>query len=396
MINWLLRIGLVVTPFIFAPGRVDPAREPKMAWALVFALAISLTSLYKGLLKPFKNRWAFILVGLYLLSFYLSPNAGLKLFGMASGRFWSWEPMYQGIIFLLFTITVASIDFNKKDLNILFDIMVWCGMIMATLVILQFFYLDQFFEHRFGTYGRMAGTLGNPTLIGPYLMIVVPLALYRRRYVFAIAMLAATIMTRSDVALAGFVVMILSYIAFKSKKLFVTITVLFIILISSIGYIYTTSHEVRQIFPDNERFLTWSQAIEDIHTPIMTEATATYPITGIGPGSFKYIFHARHNSDNDNFIYAHNEFVNVIFELGIAGLIAFLMTIGVMLKQKVSIKEIFSGTMNHRKRAMLASFMGIMTCAIGSFVWQIGTHIFYTLIVIGFLYNQSIEEVDDA
>jgi len=387
MINWLLRIGLVVTPFILAPGNNDIAREPKMAWALCFALAIGLTALYQGLLKPFRNKWALVLVGFCLLSFYLSPNPGLKLFGIDSGRFWSWEGLYQGIVFLIFVVTVASIEFTKKEINTFLDIMVWCGLAMGVLITLQFLHLDQFFEQRYGTYGHMAGTLGNPTLVGPLLGMVVPLALYRKKYLFAVIMAVATLLTRSDVAMAGLVMMLMAYVALKSRRLFIVMSVLLVLGVASVGYLYTSYPQVREQLPDNERFLTWRQSVGDLKTPVMQSSKKIYAISGIGTGSFKYLFHAKHNAKNDNFLYAHNDYVQVLYELGVVGFFLFMAMLWQMLKDKVRI-----GKLSNKRRALASSFVCLATCAMGTFVFQIGTHIFYGLVVVGLLYNKGIDE----
>ena len=385
MTNWLLKIGLVVTPFILAPSGTDIAREPKMAWALCFALAIGLTALYQGLLKPFRNKWTLVLAGFCLLSFYLSPNPTLNLFGIASGRFWSWEGLYQVLVFLIFTITVASLELSRKEANTIIDIMVWCGLAMGVLVVLQAMHLDQFFKHRFGTYGHMCGTLGNPTLVSPYLAMIAPLALYRRRYLFAGVIALATCLTRSDVALAGLVMGLVAYIALLGRKILIVVSIL-VVLLGGFGiYCYGNSPELRQKFPDNERFLTWTQSITDLKTPPMRDSKKAYAITGLGMGSFKYLFHVKNNPHNDNFLYAHNDYVQVAYELGIAGFFIFIAMILVMLRDRV-----WRQLIDHRRRALTASFISIATCAMGSFVFQIGTHIFYTLTIVGLLYNEGL------
>lgn len=387
MISWLLKIGLVVTPFILAPGNDDIARDPKMAWALVFALAVGLTSIYQGALKPFKNKWALLLVGFCLVSFYMSPGPELKLFGVQSGRFWSWEPLYQGMVFLLFVVSVASLKIFRDEGSKILDVMVWCGTVMAALVVLQAFHIDQFFEHRFGTYGNMAGTLGNPTLVGPYLTIVVPLAFYRKKFYLAALMILATLLTRSDVALVGMLAALGAYVAFKSRKWFSSVAVLGVIVVVLVGGLYMTNPKFRQTCPDNERFLTWTQSVQDLTVPVMNDSKKIYAITGIGPGSFKYLFHMKHNPNNDNFLYAHNDFVQTLYELGVVG---FLLFVG-------AIFCVFRGSFRLRglppmRRALLASLVGALASAGGIFIFQIGTHIYYVLTIVGLLCNDSLKE----
>lgn len=385
MLHRLLLAGLAVTPFILAPGNEDVARGPKMAWALVFALAISLTALYKGTLKPFKNVWALLLVGFCLLSFYLSPNPKLLFFGVPSGRFWSWEPLYQGIVFLLFTITIASVRINSRTVSRIIKTMAWCGAIMAGFVLLQAAHLDQFFEHRFGTYGHMAGTLGNPTLVGPFLCLALPLFLFKREYFLSGLLITAIIVTRSDVALIGLLATVGTFIALKNRRRFITTVSLGLAGLAVVITAYVAQPNFRQVCPDNERFLTWRQSVEDITTPVMQDSKKIYAMTGIGPGSFKYLFHAKHNTKNDNFLYAHNEYVNVMYELGVVGLLLFLGTIVFIFRQAVGKEPIenLSGV----RRALISSLVGILVCSCGIFVLQVGTHIFYTLTIVGLLCN---------
>jgi len=390
VVNWLLKAGLIVLPFILAPGGGDVAREPKMAWALVFSLAISLVMLYQGKLKAFKNKWAFLLVGLCLISFYASPKPELPLFGIESGRFWSWEPLYQGLVFLLFTISVASIEFDKKTLSDTLDVMIWCGGIIGVYVILQFFRLDQFFEHRYCTYGHMHGMFGNSRLVGPFLGMIVPLALFRKKYLLAVPIVISVVLTRSNIALFGLILMFAAYFALRDRKSFIAVTSAVIAGAAVFGALYITQPVLREKVPDHCRFLTWRQSVNDLREPVMKDSKKTYAMTGIGPGSFKYLFHAKHNVHNDNMLYAHNEYVQVLYETGIFGLFLFLATIFALFQRVIP--QVFKRELSHLDRALTSSVVCVLTCAGGIFILQMGAHIFYTLTVIGLLYNRGVKD----
>lgn len=383
MVNVLLIIGLWVTPFILAPGANDIAREPKMAWALVFALAIGLTAIYQGALKPFKNKWALALVGFCLLSFYFSPRPKyLNLFGVDSARFWSWEPLYQGIIFLLFTVAVSSMKLTRKILDQIIATMTWSAALMSFLVILQFLGLDQFFEHRFGTYGAMAGTLGNPTLVGPFLCLILPLMFYQKRRTFSLMAITAILCTHSDVARIGLILTISIYIMLKNRRRFIIGICAGAVIIPLVAGLYFTQPAFREICPDNQRFLTWKNSLETLTKPVMDGSKKIYAVTGMGPGSFKYLYHSQHEQQKrETSAYAHNDYVQTAYELGIIGFILFMGTIVVILRMK-------GGGPAHR--ALMAGMVGILGCASGIFILQVGTHIFYVLTVIGLLSNSSL------
>lgn len=357
-----------------------------MAWALVFSLSIVLTALYKGEIKPFRNKWALILVGFCLLSFYLSPAPELKFFGINAARFWSWEPLYQGLVFLLFTAVVASMNLRRKKLDIILSVMSACGIVMSVFVLLQSFKLDQFFEHRYGTYGYMAGTLGNPVLIGPFLCLVLPILLSRGKTWFAILTGVTILVTHSDVATMGLIATIVSYFMLKNRKNFIRLGISSIIVGVIVLATYFSCPRFQEICPDNERFLTWQQSLDDLNSPVMQNSKKKYVLTGIGPGSFMFLFHAKHNTNNDNFLYAHNDIVQTAYELGVVGFFLFIMTIFSIFRSQ----KIFVDNMPLTRRALVSGLVGILVCANGIFILQIGTHIFYTLTVVGLLYNDTV------
>jgi hypothetical protein len=150
----LLNIGLCLAPFIIMPNQPDLAREPKMAFAVGLALVIVLCTLYEGKFKPIRNKWILGLIGYTFGAFYLAPKPKLLFWGVECAKFWSWEPMFYLLVFALFFFALASMDFTKIEINNIITCMVWCGFIMAAFVLLQWAYLDQFFEHRFGTFAR--------------------------------------------------------------------------------------------------------------------------------------------------------------------------------------------------------------------------------------------------
>jgi len=293
-------------------------------------------------------------------------------------------------VFMAFLVTVSSINFTKRKINNLFTAMIWCGVIMAGLVCFQSLHIMQFFEHLFGTYGNMGGTLGNPTLVGPYLGIIIPLALYKKRYLAAILMTYSLIATCSNVALVGFIVSMCFYFATKSKKLFITIFLLLSIATTTVVVGYVTSQKVRELIPDNQRFLMLTHALEDVRNPVMKDSNGdrskkVYTVTGLGMGSFKYLFHAFHNN---GFLFLHNEYGQIIYELGILGFILFMCALLYVFVTNFSIKRVFRGAETRYKRALMSSLVCSCVCAAGIFIWQFGTTIFFSLVIVGLLHNK--------
>ena len=142
--KWLIRLGLIVTPFIVIPG--TDIRDVKLDIAGMVALGIGLSAIYEYGLKPMRNKWFMISLWIACSSYFIAPKSPVEMFGMDVTLFWVWKPMYYFITFALMIFAVASIEFKKIDIDKILKMMTWCGFIMGCYVILQYFHLDQVFN----------------------------------------------------------------------------------------------------------------------------------------------------------------------------------------------------------------------------------------------------------
>lgn len=145
IIKILIGLGLSVIPFFNLTGY--DTRSPKMGLAVAFALILGLLGLYHGELKLFKNKWLFIFLGFMLISWYLAPKFYIPCLGNSIdlARFWTWKPMFNIFVFSLMLITISSTMFFRKDILMIFNVMVWVGFLMSIYVFAQYFNVDQFF-----------------------------------------------------------------------------------------------------------------------------------------------------------------------------------------------------------------------------------------------------------
>ena len=216
MTKFLLNLALIVTPFFVVPG-LD-VRDIKLTAASVLATALGLAGLYFVNIKRLNNKWFYILLGYSLVCYIIAPNPSLKMLGMEVGTFWIWQPMYQFLTFGLAIIVISSINFSKRDLAIIFHIMVWCGLIMSLYVLCQAANIDQFFNSvGLDRLGKMAGTIGNPTHVSPFIAMLIPLAIYLRRYIISLIMIVAVCLTTSQVAIGAMIIGLLVYVALCNK-----------------------------------------------------------------------------------------------------------------------------------------------------------------------------------
>lgn len=392
LIKALIVLGLIITPFIVCPGY--DTRDPKMAMALVIALTVGLLAFYKGELKSFKNKWISVLLIYLLASLWLMPKPSITIFSIDISNFFVWQPLFYIIVFYIFLVTVSSINTTGKTF---IEIMVWCGFVMAIYCLIQACNLDQFFGliNREDVYcvpmNKVGGTMGQPTVVASFLAMLIPLALYLKKCWKALVMIIAVIITQSQVAWGAMFISLLFYYAVKGKQQAIISLTVLITVISLLFCGYTLIPKSRVLFADSGRFETWKLTAQDITTPLGKGGKKIYPLTGIGLGSFKYIFHTKHNDTSYRiFFQAHNEYMEFLFNCGMIGLFLLLGSIYYMWKINFSLKETLSGIADRYRMALLSSFLCIAICAGGSFVWQLGAHIFYTIVIAGLLHNKEV------
>ncbi|MBU2051422.1 MAG: O-antigen ligase family protein [Gammaproteobacteria bacterium] len=384
MIKILLVIGLALIPFAMWPG-LD-SREPKLAMALVFALALSLTGLYQGVLKPVRNKWLLFLMGFFLINIWLCPKPIIPYAGTIIGAFWVWEPFCYALIFFLMYVTLSSLIYNAKEKEILFNIMAWVGLIMSIYVFLQFFGIDQFYsitgkhEAMRTPCGFVGGTLGHPTVVSSFIGMIIPIALFLKKYWFASIMILAVLATKSNVAIGAMIASLVFLYALKDQKtaVLVAITSFIFILLAISAYIYIP--QFRPFIGDSGRFGVWQNILKDVNSPIAEGAKQRYPYTGLGIGSFKYIFHVKHSGVIIPFFQAHNEYLEILFTMGIAGLGLFVMSLWTALVGKIT----------RERKFLLTSFACIAIAAGGTFVWHLGAHIYYSIVILALLSTKEI------
>jgi len=359
-----------------------------MALALGFALALGLAGIYQGKLKPIRNKWLLFLIGFLLINIWLCPKPTVHFLDMNVSGFWVWQPLAYILIFFLMFITLSSIDFDDKHKDIIFKVMSWCGFVMAIYCIVQSLNIDQFYnlaikdEIRFIPSANITGTMGQPTIVSPFIAMIIPIALYLKRYWFVLIMGIAVLLTRSQVAIGAMILSLLFLYSLKNKKTFIRTGILFLIIIALSITAYFSNPKIKSLVKDSGRFENWQQIIKDVNSPLAPEVKNRYPFTGLGIGSFKYIYHIK---NHNTFWQAHNEYLEIPYNIGIIGLFLFLMALWVIIKDNL-FKDRY-------RRYLLASFICIAICAGGTFVWQMGPHLYYSIGILGLLNNKGVNNV---
>ncbi len=385
----LIILGLIIIPFYeiilrflpFVGCNATDSRMTKEILAMIFALSIGLLAVFNGEVKPFKNKWL-LMIPIYLLfNLFMAPHFDMFVNNVESGDFYFWKPFSEVLCFSLMIFAVSSM---KIDFNEIIKVMVICGVVMAGYVILQKIGLDQFFIPREGeqfikVHGRvMGGNLGQPTIVASWMIMMVPLAFYLRKFWMAYFIIGACLLTQGAmVAIAlGTILLITMFHFYKELRKFIIIS---LIVLFSLFSLCMGNNSIRHkvIERMDGRYEVWKATLKDIHNgPI--DNIHKYPLTGLGLGRFSYVFPSKNNSI---FMQVHNEPLEFLYDCGLIGIFLLFYGLFIMLSNIHLIPISFS---------ILLSFIAILFCSLGTFTFQLGAHQFYSALLIGMLNNDSI------
>lgn len=375
MYKWLLGTGLVLIPLFTVAG--EGSTWPKLYLALAFSLALFLMACFQGTLGRVSNVWLLLFMAYIPVSLFFAPRLNLPLNGVVFSSPWLWQSALFVLVFFLLYVSITGQKFTAYDIYPLFQAVVWLGVVLSLFIFAQKMGLDQWFSltsHINAAHvpSKVCGaTLGHPLYAGTFLAIMVPLSVYLRRWVAAVIIVTAIIVTQSQMAIVSLVMSMFSYLAFTSKKRLILLTILGVCLSACLVFLYFTSPKVKAFVGDSGRFTTWETVVKNFNAPPVKEVKKTYAITGAGLGSFPVMFHKTHGG---HWLHAHNEYLEITYEIGIAGLLLLIMAfIGV-----------FKGMNFTEYHACLyACIVASMVTAIGLFNWHFGPHLFYTITMIG-------------
>lgn len=381
----LIGLGLWLTPFVFLPSGT---REVKELCALSICLVLGLLIFYEGKFKKFSNKWALFLVGWFVVNIMQAPDFKTQLFGANASNFWVWKPFVFGMVYLLSVIGISSIKITSRHWTMILKGLIYPAFLMSLYIFIQAIGLDQWFGVKETAAGvtnpHLAGFMGQPTIVSPFIAMCVPFALYGRKYVIALSMILSVILTKSMIAIGALLITLLIFISlFRNKKL-ICVGIMSVVLSVGIAAFPQTRHAAwdKVVSESSGRFSMWPTIVDDWKSPVIG-GKKIYPVTGIGAGSFHYVFSPRLKN---NWRQAHNEYLEVLYNFGLVGLFFFIMAIFHVIKNSLPFALKFGGD---RVLAVLASLLCICICAGGTFVWQIGTTAFYTVVLVGLLHNKE-------
>lgn len=255
--------------------------------------------------------------------------------GLVTGYWWikilSLTKAYPTKIFMPFFNILCLVLFYKLiveylDKNSIEKILKWFKYTVIALLfycVLQFFGLDEFFSALGTTVNNrlVIGIIGNPSHWGGFLAIVQPLFFSRNRQdILSLVLLWGLILlTGSAIGLVGGLLVILFWVVFKKRKM------LPITIGASLTFITTVFLFNKHYFSNSQRLGAWKQTFDLMKDKL---------ITGLGLGTFGL----KNNIQGGHWQHIHNEYYQIVFELGLIGLVLILWCIYDYFKTFNSIK----------------------------------------------------------
>lgn len=383
MIKKLLILSCVLIPFyevflyFFVPGRSMPMfpdlRITKEFLAMVFCMVIGSTVLFNyGFSKP-KNKWILVFMAFLVWNMYKIPNANFPIQEVNFNGLWNYKPAFQIFAYLYMFLGVSTVNLQKKDVISLFKTFMYCGFAMAVLMILQFFNMDQIFGPLNGVWVKsvhitqIGGSLGQSTTVSPFLVMCLPFALYFKKWLYGVIMCVSVVLAGSSFALAGLCVVIALFFVKKGKscKWFICGGAIILTIIGVFAYFHP------DILDDSYRFSEWKRIFSEVF------GEYRFAITGAGIGAFRYFYEMRHQN---NWHYAHNEYLQLLWCCGIVGFGIVFMIIKDFIKHSLE-------NINPEITIILISMAGIAAVSFGTFPLQLAVYQFYLVVMLGIVYS---------
>lgn len=278
-------------------------------------------------------------------------------------------------IILLLQLSLCSLaSFQISKLNKRQRKIILLGLF--ALLLLQTFWLgkqylgeDRIFSLlRDSSKDGLVGFSGAADQLGSFYAIITPALLYLSPFILLFSGIGI-ILAKSSFAIVSMVLASLFFLFFKSKLMFIIIIPVLIFF----SIIYFTRFDILNKGDFTTRLNVWRYAIKStIDGKIdVGRELRTNRVTGYGFGNFQAIFpyvpqkDRNFNYIDEKFTHAHNDYVEIFFELGWAGLISVILLSGSVIYEFIKSKKTIEIV------AYASSVMAYGLNAVGNFVSQI-------------------------
>lgn len=397
MVERIIAFSLALIPFFCWQGWNEGIRTPKEIASIVSLIAIVGVSLFTYSLKPFKNKWILILLGWCYLTTLFSIHIPLYFKEgvlQLPSQLIAYKSLFYITISILSIICISSIPIN---LNKMARVINWVVVGLCLYGIVQIFGCDEFFRvadqstgfiasniwsgTNLGINGigfgdlthRVVATTGNPAILGLFLAICLPFSFYRikneGKFSLILGLLFIAI-THSSTAILCVMLSSIFYFFFTNKK------IMFILIILSLlggGIIY---YKAPSLFKLTGRVEVIKESWKVLYQK---------PLTGMGLGSWERLIGEDPEMvaklKGQNWRETHNEYWQAWFEVGLIGLILFLLALW-------NTSRRFLKNINHETIILASSFMAIVVASLTYFTLRVGPLAIYSVLIFGLLENK--------
>lgn len=338
LIHWCFLLVIFFIPLIIIPSLPLSFELPKSSFFRFFTLTIWLligikTYFDKEISLPKLKKLPSLLFAGYLITAIIACAISIAPHLSFFGSYERQQGLLQTLFYITFFIGFLTFFKDKKEqLKQLVKVACISGVITSIIAIIYPWQIDEFL-------GRIGGTLGHPTNLATFLVILIPFLITeffeshkKSEKIFWIAsiaiMLLSLYLSGSRAGLLGLFAEIILFVAiFKKKFLLIP---LFCMLIGVFVFSWRLSFNEESMRSINTRLVTWPKIIEMI---------IENPFFGTGQETFMESFKSHKPQEflnlediNAELDRAHNEPLDITATTGIFGLIFYISIILYALK----------------------------------------------------------------
>lgn len=349
--------------------------EAKEFLSLALAAAVCAIHLSSGRPIRFLNPWMLGLIAYLVIHPLITPkfvfnNPYDTLLYSAQ----LYKPLAQTLVYFLFGMTVASVSFTRKEIQSIISLFVWMAFLSAIYGCLQYMGWDQWAilssaKNTLATSGKeITATISHPNQLGIFLAACVPFLLYRKTFLKLAVVLLCIAATESLMAYGGTVVAIGAYLFLKNPKS--RILILGVSVFSVLGALVWVIDHPNAL---SGRGQVWGDSLA-----LLADGRL---ITGFGFDAFRIIIPGFVGHD---MIRMHNDPLQFLFGTGLIGISLLIMSIIWLIKDQI--RNIIT---NEHKSIIGVSFLVLLACSLGSFVFQVEPLRIMGVFFIGYLHNKG-------
>jgi O-antigen ligase len=389
------------TPLVFTFSNSELFELPKMYLVYFFTIIITclhLINSIKNRLPLFKKTFLNIPLILFFLSQLISTIISIDPYTSFFGYYSRLNGGLLSLVsyLLLYFVLISYLDEKHKNNLITFSLI--SGFLVSIFAIAEHFGIDKNLWVQ-DVQSRVFSTLGQPNWLAAYLVILIPLSLYKfsqsiplfQKMFYSLATFCfylSLLFTKSKSGIIAAVISVSFYFCFilfkslKSKTLKLNflpfLPLILIFIISSLliknpikDFLSPPKLEIKSQEISNLN-ITPSEDIRQIVWQGAVDLWKKYPVFGTGTETFAYSYYwtrpASHNLTSEwDFLYnkAHNEYLNFLATTGAFGLVTYLILI------LFSILALIKNNQKNRSVyldiALLSSYLSILITNIAGF-----------------------------